>query len=206
MYKKGIDVSHWQGDIDFEKVAATGIEYVFIKATEGATGQDAKYLDNRNGFMSAGVIIGAYHYFRALSSTPEAQRDNIVTTLTAAGYDSSAEYFIVDAERSGNEAATPDEMADKLYQLMQLLNDEAILGGRKPLIYCSNNFWNNYISGNKYAFSEYPLWIANWNVDEPAIPATWTDAGKSWSVWQYSDKGRVDGINEDVDLDWVRLD
>lgn len=206
MNKKGIDVSHWQGNIDFEKVAGAGIEYAFIKATDGATGRDAKYVENRKGARAAGIITGAYHYFRALSSTPEAQKDNVVKTLAAAGFDSSSELFLVDAELTGNQKATRDEMADALHKLLVLLEKEVIFGGRKPFIYCSNDFWKNYISSDKYDFSAYPLWIAHWNVNEPAVPATWTNAGKSWSIWQHSSKGKVDGIDGNVDLDWVRLD
>ncbi|WP_268795804.1 GH25 family lysozyme, partial [Pseudomonas amygdali] len=52
--------------------------------------------------------------------------------------------------------------------------------------------------------SEYPLWIANWDVSEPKVPASWEVAGKSWSIWQHSNKGRIAGIEVDVDLNWVR--
>ncbi|KPX48831.1 MULTISPECIES: glycoside hydrolase family 25 protein [Pseudomonas syringae group] len=202
---KGIDLSHFQGDVDFKKVSEAGIEYAFIKATEGATVQDAKYTTYRTDARAVGIKTGAYHYFRALSSTPEAQRDNIVSTLTAADFDASTEFFAIDVELAGNEKATPDEMADNLHKLLTLLESEKILQGKKPFIYCNNNFWMNNISGDKYAFSEYPLWIANWDVSEPKVPSTWTVAGKSWSIWQHSNKGRIDGIEADVDLDWVRI-
>ncbi|KPY45573.1 glycoside hydrolase family 25 protein [Pseudomonas syringae] len=204
-YKKGIDLSHFQGDVDFKKVSEAGIEYAFIKATEGATLQDVKYTAYRTDARAVGIKTGAYHYFRALSSSPEAQRDNIVSTLTAAGFDASTEFFAIDAELEGNEKATPDEMADNLNKLLTLLEDEKVLQGKRPFIYCDNNFWANHISGDKYAFSEHPLWIANWNVSEPKVPATWKSAGKSWSIWQHSNKGRIDGIEVDVDLNWVRI-
>ncbi|SOQ14661.1 glycoside hydrolase family 25 protein [Pseudomonas syringae group genomosp. 3] len=202
--KKGIDLSHFQGDIDFKKVFEAGIEYAIIKTTEGATVQDKKYTTYRTDARAVGIKTGAYHYFRALSSSPEAQLDNIVSTLTAAGFDASTEFFAIDAELEGNEKATPDEMADNLHKLLTLLDNEKILKSKKPFIYCDNNFWMNPILGEKYAFSEYPLWIANWDVSEPKVPASWEVAGKSWSIWQHSNKGRIAGIEVDVDLNWVR--
>ncbi|AAF85191.1 glycoside hydrolase family 25 protein [Xylella fastidiosa] len=205
MFNKGIDISQRNGEIDFTKVREAEIGYVFMKATEGATFQDPNYARYRCDVLSAGMTLGAYHYFRALSSTPEAQKDNIVNVLTQNGFNSSCEYFALDVELIGNESATPEVMADNLNKLLLLLGEECIFGDRKPLIYCSPNFWDNRVDGDRYNFSEYPLWIAHWDVDEPRIPQTWSKACKSWSVWQYSSKGSIPGINGDVDLNNVRL-
>ncbi|AXI83442.1 muramidase [Xylella taiwanensis] len=205
MFKKGIDISHWNGDIDFIKVKGANIDYVFIKATEGATYHDPLYVKNRSGALSAGMKAGTYHYFRALSSTPEAQKDNIVNVLTKNGFNSSHEYLALSVARVGNEEAKPEVIADNLYKLLLLLGKEYIIGDRKPLIYCSKGFWDESVAGDRHNFSEYPLWVANWDVDEPKIPQTWSKAGKTWSVWQYSSKGSIPGINGDVLLDNVRL-
>ncbi|RMO83803.1 Glucosyl hydrolase protein [Pseudomonas syringae pv. philadelphi] len=205
MDKKGIDLSHFNGDVDFRKVAAAGIEFAILKATEGATVQDNKYSTYRTDARSSGIITGAYHYFRALSSTPEAQRDNIVKTLTAVGFDATTEYFAIDAELQGNDKATPDQLTDNLNKLLVLLGDEEIFRGKKPFIYCDNDFWKDHVLGDKYSFGDYPLWIADWDVDEPAIPSSWASKGKSWSIWQRSDKGRVDGIEVAVDLNVGRF-
>ncbi|WP_033009493.1 glycoside hydrolase family 25 protein, partial [Xanthomonas vasicola] len=129
MYNKGIDISHKNGEIDFDKVAGADIDYVFMKATEGGTFQDPSYGGYREDAMSAGMVVGTYHYFRGSSSTPEEQRDNIVAVLNENGFDASREYFAVDVELAGNEDVTPELMADNLYTLLQLLEDESILGG-----------------------------------------------------------------------------
>lgn len=205
MFNKGIDISHRNGEIDFTKVREANIGYVFMKATEGGTFQDSNYARYRSDVLSAGMTSGTYHYFRALSSTPEAQKTNIINVLTQNGFDSSCEYFALDVELIGNEDATPEVMADNLNELLLLLGKESILGNRKPLIYCSANFWDKSVAGDRHNFSEYPLWVAHWDVDEPRIPQTWSKAGKTWSAWQYSSKGSIPGINGDVDLNNVRL-
>lgn len=205
-YRSAIDVSHLQGDIDFTKVATAGVKQVFIKATEGATVQDACYVKNRKNARSAGIKTGAYHYYHATSSTPREQRDNIVSVLTSAGFDSSSEYFAIDVEYEKNTSATAEQMADNLYLLTGLLEKEDILGGNKPLIYTSSYDWNTYVSGNDYNFFKYPLWIAEWNVSVPVIPEPWASAGKKFTIWQHSASGQVDGILGNVDLDSVNLD
>ncbi|WP_080934369.1 glycoside hydrolase family 25 protein [Xanthomonas albilineans] len=205
MYSKGIDISHKDGNIDFEKVADADVNYVFMKATEGGTYQDPNYGLYRGDALSAKLRLGTYHYFRGLSSTPEEQRDNIVSTLSKNDFDASCEHFAIDVELTGNENATPELMADNLYALLQLLENEAILGGKKPLIYCAARFWDEHVAGDKHDFSQYPLWVASWDVDQPRIPKVWSDAGKTWSIWQYTSKGNVPGISGDVDLDHVQL-
>ncbi len=89
------------------------------------------------------------------------------------------------------------------YSASGLIADEKM---RRPdsHIYASPNIWNNRVAWHRYDFSECPLWIATWNVAEPAVPQTWSKQGKSWQWWQHSSKGQVDGILGAVDLNWVR--
>ncbi|MDC6409312.1 muramidase [Xylella fastidiosa subsp. multiplex] len=103
--------------------------YVFMKATEGATFQDSNYVRYRCDVLSAGMTSGTYHYFRALSSTPKAQRDNMINVLTQNEFDASCEYFAfafafafaLDVELIGNESATLEVMADNLNDFFLLL-------------------------------------------------------------------------------------
>ncbi|ERI60176.1 muramidase [Xylella fastidiosa subsp. multiplex Griffin-1] len=96
-----------------------------MKATEGATFQDSNDVRYRCDVLSAGMTSGTYHYFRALSSTPKAQRDNMINVLTQNEFDASCEYFsfALDVELIGNESATPEVMADNL-------NDFVLLFGK----------------------------------------------------------------------------
>lgn len=200
--EKGIDISHWQGEIDWEKVAAEGIKHVFLKMSEGGTYTDPNFVTNWNAAKNAGLKVNAYHYFRALNSTPEEQFANIKRNLLSVGFDPAMNGLAIDVEAGGNESASKDIMADHLHMLLNLLNCDLL--DVKPIIYCSPTYWDSDINWEKYDFSVYPLWVANWNVDEPHLPKSWEQSGKSWSCWQYSSKGKVDGIRGDVDLDWIR--
>ncbi|BBG29800.1 glycoside hydrolase family 25 protein [Zymobacter palmae] len=204
-YLNGIDVSRWQGDIDFNAVRDAGMQFVFIKATEGGTFVDPRFTENWQKANAAGLKVGVYHYFRATSSTPEEQKNNIVNTLRAAGFDPAVHVLAIDIETARNTDATNEQMADNAFELLQKLEQDGVLGGTLPLIYCDNNTWRNHLDAQRHDFSRYGLWIANWNVETPTIPDTWQQAGKDWSVWQYSSKGRVAGIDGDVDLDHSRL-
>ena len=196
----GIDVSRWQGDIDFKAVRDAGNSFVFIKATEGATYVDPRFASHWRSANDAGLHTGAYHFFRATSSTPTAQRDNIVKTLRDVGFDSAVHALAIDIETAGNTAATPAQMADNAHELLTLIAADDLLKGTLPLIYCDNNTWKNHLDSARYDFSGYRLWIAHWNVAAPTVPDTWKNAGKSWSVWQYSSTGRVAGVQGNVDL------
>jgi lysozyme len=202
---KGIDVSHWQGNIDFTEVKKTGVKHVMMKGTEGGTYQDPKFLINYKNAQAAGLKTAVYHYFLATGSTADEQLKNIIQMLRAAEFDvAKGDRLIIDVEATKNEGASPEQMADNLHELLTLLGRESILGGKKPMIYCSPSFWKNKIAANRHNFAQYPLWIANWGVDHPTVPDTWKSAGKTWDIWQYSDKGQVNGIQGPVDLDWVR--
>jgi lysozyme len=203
LYEKGIDVSRWQGEIDWGKVAADGIKHVFIKMSEGGTYIDPQFVTNWNAAKNAGLKVNAYHYFRALSSTPEEQAVNIKKSLLSVGFDSCLNLLAIDVEKRGNDSASQDEMADNLQDLLTQIKRD-ILPDFSPMIYCSPNYWDSSVGWEKYDFSRYPLWIANWNVEKPQLPKTWDKPGITWSWWQHSSQGRVNGISGDVDLDWIK--
>lgn len=202
-YKNGIDVSHWQGTIDWQKVIQDKqhIEFAFVKATEGETYQDPKFQENWQGMNENGLKSGAYHYFRA-AENPQKQVDNIVGVLKEVDFDKEKHRVVIDIEpyKKGEVKASSDLAADNLWQVITGI--EAQLGGT-PIIYTNNSFWNNEINYGKYPFHEKcPLWVANWNVETPKIPGSW----KEWKIWQHSCKGNVEGIKGDVDLDRMHLD
>lgn len=204
-YEKGIDVSKWQGTIDWKKVADSGVKHVFIKMSEGGTYADPKFVKNFNNAKSVGINVNCYHYFRALSNTPQQQLENIKNCSSGVGFDGSKNKLAIDVETKGNEGATLDQMADNLNYLLGLLTKDSFLSNQMPMIYCSPAIWDDSVRWTKYDFSIYPLWIANWDVETPRLPLTWKNAGKSWTWWQYSSKGTIDGITENVvDLDWVK--
>lgn len=202
LYERGMDVSKWQGTIDWEKVAADGIQHVFIKMSEGGTYTDIKFLDNWHAAKNVGLKVNVYHYFRALNSTPKEQFANIKRNLSLVGFDPFINLLAIDVEKRSNEKASKDEIADHLQDLLVLIKQD-ILCHVNPIIYCSPVYWDSALNWEKYDFSINPLWVANWNVDKPRIPQTWQKSGRTWSWWQYSSKGTVNGISGFVDLDWV---
>ncbi|MBP1123999.1 MULTISPECIES: glycoside hydrolase family 25 protein [Pseudomonas] len=200
----GIDVSRWQGNIDWARVAGAGITHAIAKMTEGGDYTDPTFVENFQGMKANGLKAGVYHYFRALSSTPCEQLANIKARLAEVDFKLGQDILAIDVETHRNESATADQMADALFQLVTLVR-VSLLEGAYPHIYASPNIWNNRVAWHTYDFSECPLWIANWNVTEPTVPQTWNKQGKSWRWWQHSSKGQVDGIQGAVDLNWVRL-
>lgn len=202
-YARGIDVSRWQGDIDWARVAGAGTTHAMVKMTEGGTHTDPKFVENFQGMKANGLKGGVYHYFRALSSTPCEQLANIQARLVEVGFKVGEDILAIDVETRGNEGVSPDQMADALFQLVTLIR-VSLLNGAYPYIYASPSIWSNSVAWGKYDFSACPLWIANWNVTQPTVPETWSSQGKSWQWWQHSSKGQVDGIQGQVDLDWVK--
>ena len=200
MQFKGIDVSHWQGNIAWGDVATDDVVFAMIKMSEGATNTDPNFGDNWKGARDAGLLTGAYHVFRSLSSTPEEQADNIKNNLAKVGFDPATNWLAIDVEAGLVQSATPEIVADNLYALLRLIHTK-VLPGHMPAVYCSPSVWDKLVMWEKYDFSEFPLWVAHWDVIEPRVPRSWADKGKSWSMWQYSSAGTVKGIQGRVDLD-----
>ncbi|WP_375327395.1 glycoside hydrolase family 25 protein [Candidatus Tisiphia endosymbiont of Nemotelus uliginosus] len=182
-YEKAIDVSWHQGDINWQKVKNAGIKHAMIKATEGFTIQDHKFLYNWAKAQENGIQPKAYHYFKALSSTPVAQGINISNVLKQCGFNVEKDILAIDVEQQGNERATADQIAHNLYELLQVLESKQF---SNIYIYCSNNYWEQKVHWQEYDFSKYPLWIAAWHdpnnlPQDPQIPTTWQNKG--WAFW-----------------------
>lgn len=182
----GIDVSNHNGSINWEKVAADkkGIKFVYIKSTEGATYTDPRFVENAKGAMAAGLHVGAYHYFRMTSSAHE-QFMNFKRALDSVPFDLIP---MVDVETRDKKPIAV--FRDSLAVFIRLLEDEY---GIHPAIYGTNRSYNE-LCGNHFDL-KYPLYIGRYGSSTPIV------AGKShYTVWQYSEKGRIEGIERDVDL------
>ena len=180
----GIDISKYQGTVNFEEIKAAGIRYVLIRATEGITYQDAEYTSNYTSANAAGITIGAYHFYET-NDDPIAQLRNFTNIVTLKPGDLPP---VVDIERLHNQ----DEA--KLAENIQIFLDGVELHyGAKPIIYSGLNFSNKYLTG----FGDYPLWLAEYKVDEPKLPKGWTN----WTFWQWSQSDTIIGINGKVDAD-----
>lgn len=206
MSEKGVDVSHWDGEINWSKVATDGVEFAFAKATEGETFQDSKFEQNFQNMKENNISAGGYHTFR-MTSTPEGQLNNIVNTLKKANFEPGENKLAVSATTGicskGQTEKCDDptkhtnmERAENLHSLLTELDKN----GYSPIVHASPKTWNSYYTQKDHDFSKYPLWLANW-AKKPMIPTDWKEAGKSYDYWNYSCKGRVEGIDGNVCLD-----
>ena len=180
----GVDVSKYQGTIDFKKVEATGVRYVFVRATEGITYQDKDFKADFTAAQAAGLVTGAYHFYES-NDDPIDQLNNFIAMVTLKKGDLPP---IVDIEKLHHNDQTD------LHKNIQIFLDGLEQHyGVKPIIYSGLNFANKFMTG----FGEYPLWLAEYQVDQPSVPEGWSD----WTFWQWSQVSKVDGINGAVDGD-----
>ncbi len=193
----GIDVSHYQGTIDWNQVANDGKVFAWCKATESTGFTDSEFLNNVTNGMAAGVVMGAYHFAHpdANSATDEANY-----FLSVAG-DYIGDGFlppVLDLEdRSGvnlDEVMTSTELTDWVIEWMQTVEAQT---GVKPIIYTNANY-ANYLNSS---VTEYGLWIADPDGD-PSDPPSNIGVWNTWLFKQYDWYGTVSGINTtEVDLD-----
>jgi lysozyme len=192
----GIDLSDFQ-DVDlagWSSLAIQGIKFALIKATEGRTFQAHSFQDKWQHSKSAGILRGAYHFFRP-SRTGEEQATNFLNTLNEVeglGPDDIAPVLDIEV-RDG--ISSPEIRRRCLVWLEKV--EQAT--GRKPIIYTGSSFGNDVL-GSEPKFADYFLWVANYTQGKPWVPGGWTNC----AIWQYTDAGKVKGIsgNGNVDLNW----
>ncbi len=193
----GIDVSHWQGTINWTSVKNAGIRFAFTKATEGTTYVDPQLGRNLSEMKRLGIVRGAYHFAHPnVSAVTQAQ--HFVTNVRTAngGSVSGCLQLALDLEvTDGQGPATVWSWTQAFIAEVQRLT------GRPGIIYTSPSFWINQV-GNPASNLNCPLWIANWNVSSPTVPRAWSGVG--WAFWQYTSTGSVPGISGNVDRDWLR--
>jgi len=193
---EGLDVSHWQNTIDWLAVAAAGRTFTYIKASEDVDFVDNMYATNRAAANAAGLVIGAYHFAQpdASAGDARAEADHFVDTATPASGDLLP---VLDLERSGglSQTALITWVRDWLDRVEERL-------GVRAVIYCSPNFWTNYMGDTTwFANNGYSvLWVAHWTTAaDPTVPGgAWGANG--WTFWQYTSSGVVPGIAGRVDL------
>jgi len=194
----GIDVSYWNAGIDWPKVRATGQRFVFAKATEGDTYSDPSFAANWSGAKSAGLLRGAYHFFRC-NVDAKKQATRFINYVKSVNDDGELPP-VLDLE--SNDGQKKDKVIERAKAWLDLV--EAAFG-KKPIIYSGQYFLQDYLSeagGGPPAWAkDYPLWLAQYpnnyvEGSQPSLPRGWF----KWTFWQYSEKGRVNGINANVDM------
>lgn len=188
----GIDVSAWQKEIDWEKVKASGVEFVIIRcgyrgAKTGALVEDSYFYKNLMGAKEAGVKVGVYFFTQAITETEAVEEASMVLALLG---DTETEYPIfIDTENTNGRADSLDkgtrtEVCDAFCKTIEK-------SGRKAGIYASRNWFNTKLNDDK--LSDHLRWVAEY--------ASTTAYARRYEMWQYTSSGKVDGINGRVDLD-----
>jgi GH25 family lysozyme M1 (1,4-beta-N-acetylmuramidase) len=193
---EGIDVSTWQGTIDYAKVAASGRRFVVAKATEGIGFTDPKWALNRTAAPAAGLRVTGYHFARPDLNPTDAvgEADWFVSQL---GLVPGMLVPALDLERHGTLSAAALQAWVGAW-----LDEVYAKTGVRPMIYTSPSFWKSYVGDTRtFADEGYTiLWVAHWFVSNPSVPAqNW--GGHGWTFWQYDDCGTVPGMSGCVDLD-----
>ena len=184
----GIDVSHHQETINWSKVPK--VQFVYIKATEGATFRDEDYKRNFQGAKKSGFLVGSYHFFRTTSSAHD-QFENFKCMVSPEQQDLIP---MVDIEERKN--WTRAQVQDSLRVCLNLVEDYF---GNTPMIYSVQNFYRDNAAPE---FNDYFLMLGKY---KSKTPPSFKGKGH-YTIWQYSEEGKLAGIAKPVDLDCFHPD
>lgn len=190
-FLQGIDVSHFQQAVDWTAVARAGIEFCFIKATEGASHVDARFVSNWRAAAEAGLVRGAYHFFHpAISVT--AQADLFLRTVPRLEPDDLPP--VLDLEAPEEWQGVPVlQRAQLALGWLRAVEDRLHL---TPILYLSPAFMTDILH-NASALEQYPVWLAQYTTESaPNVPKPWT----KWTFWQHTRQATLPGILSKVDL------
>ncbi|MCS5491397.1 GH25 family lysozyme [Algoriphagus limi] len=187
----GIDISQYQGKIDFNKLTLQlqnrPVQFLVFRATMGSDGLDRRFYENWEAAKKLPVVRGVYHYYRPNENSTH-QAENFIRTVKL---ESGNLIPVLDIEKHST-----IQSRNRLRQgIKNWLNLVEAHYGVKPMIYTGDRFFWEVL--HNQGFDEYPIWVANYNrVLEPET--------KNWVIWQFSEKGSLEGIGERIDLNILR--
>lgn len=200
---QGIDVSYWQGNVDWEKIEAAGIRFAYIKATEGADRLDPRFAANWRGAKKAGVARGAYHVMYWCSAASE--QASWFTAHVPGDGDTLPP--VLDLEWNGHSKTCPHHIARKaaIAKIRVMLAAMEAHTGKRPIIYTDPKFHRDVLEGE---FTDYQFWLRSVAAEPDA-----KYRGRDWTFWQFTTTGRVPGVQGAVDrnsfngspADWKRV-
>lgn len=195
----GIDVSNYQGSINWTSVRNAGIQFAFIKTTEGTTYHDPRFAANYVGAYNAGVIRGAYHFALPDRSTGAAQANFLASSGGAWSADSLTLPAAIDLEGNPYGAACYGKtQAAMRTWISDFLNTYRSRTGRYAVIYTTTSWWTSCTGNYSGFWANHPLWLARWASTPGTLPA----GAPYWSFWQYTSTGSVSGIAGNVDRNY----
>lgn len=188
----GIDVSHYQGRIQWDSISTINdrfpLDFVFVRATMGERNVDREFENNWNGARGRSKIRGAYHYYRPNENSIR-QADNFIRRVQLKAGDLPP---VLDIE----ELPKRQSLSELKKGLKRWLDRVEKHYKVKPILYSGDSYYTDFLEKE---FSDYVLWIANYNF--------WIESPKvHWDFWQFSEKGTVNGISTPVDLNMFQDD
>lgn len=184
---QGIDVSQWQGRIDFAAVKEAGVQVVYIRSSLGGDYTDPRFQENYKNAKAQGLKVGFYHYVTASNEEQARQEAQFFATVVA-GTEPDCRLAMDFEYLQGLSRQEINRVA------LAFLEELERLTGHRPAVYTNTSMASTVYSK---ALAQYPLWVAQWGASNPADNGVW----ESWSGFQYSDAGRIPGISSAVDLD-----
>lgn len=189
MSVRGIDVSDYQPNVNWQTVANSGIQFAFVKSTEGRTWVAETFARNWREMKATGILRGAYHFFRAnVDAAAQAKLFLDIVKLEPGDLPP-----VLDVESMDGVTATT--LRTRITQWLDIVEKAT---GVTPILYTYPGFWQQLGTN---AFTEYPLWIAHYTTaNEPWVTGGWS----TWTFWQYTDQGRVNGAPGPIDVNIFR--
>ncbi len=184
----GLDVSYYNGTVDWTRVANAGYGFAFVRVSDGTTFHDPKFDTYWAGAKNAGLVRGAYQFFRPAQSAT-AQADLMIAAVGTPGPGDLPP--VIDVEVTQGLSATTIAANVRTW-----VDRVKAATGVDPIVYTGKYFWRDDV-GSPSSFANDPLWIAQYTSQCPDLPSPWGD----WAFWQYSESGTVAGISGAVDLD-----
>lgn len=188
----GVDLSEYQADVDMAVLKGQGIEFAYLKASEGSSHRDSRFAQNWANAQAAGLPAGAYHFF-SYDSPGSNQAKNFIE---AVGPELHGRLLpAVDVEYYGDKETNPPAKADVVRELRAFIDALESQYGVKPIIYTRADIHDKYLAGE---FDAYPIWMASF------YAPIWLSYRGDWTIWQYLDNGRLEGYSggeELIDLD-----
>lgn len=186
----GIDVSKYQGDIDWQAVKDSGVAFAFIKASEGGDNVDAKFQRNWAGAKAVGIPRGAYHF--VYWCRPPHEEIGLFKSVAPNEPDALPPVLDVEATPTSKTCNRTLYREEVLADMRQMLEDMEHHYGKRPIIYTTVDFYQSVLHSN--ALSDYPIWVRSTKY-HPAVRY----GGRKWHFWQYRSDGAVPGIAGAVD-------
>ena len=190
---KGIDISKWQGDVDWNAVAGDNVKFSFVRVSDGLNSKDQFFDKNWEESRGAGIYTGVYQFFRPNQSVL-GQADYLLEKM---GCDMAAKTCpitdmdlppVIDVEHRPS-GWSKTQMRNAVRTWIERVEEF----GLEPVIYTGRYFWRDYVGSDEW--NDHPLWLAHYTNNCPNIPNDWSD----WDFWQFTDSGSIAGVSGGTD-------